>query len=525
LTFEKLNFFTGDPSAKPLDEAFGGCPYQIVLLAGASLLDEVLAAMQMNDCDVENTHVGAFDTNDDMYQAIRDGQVDFTISQQLALQGSLVVVMAALYATTGKKLAAASSSYTGAYQTGPHLITPINVPDPGLQVCESNSFPLCGDDTFTNSLVGTSAGVNFTSISTDAVAGHAEGVCKCADRRAITLAGITHGDTSSGFWDTPYAAMEQAAADFGVTVHLPRLDPPREGEDFDGLIEKMAKQIRGYCEERVDGVFTSIPSDAVVEAIRFCQELGVPVVSLNSGADVSEELGLMNHVGQLEFRAGKEGGKFLLREGVTRGLCLYQESNNAGLFKRCDGMKEAFEESEGAGQYLGAVYTPPGDENNEVIIEEAIGESGSWKGVGILAGGTNLLPHVFKVQEIHSDVKVGVFDTSPELYEGLEDKRLLFGIDQNSYLQGYLPVALLTWYAHTRQKLVDQVLESGPDFVLAAPTEGAQQCQSVFYAACKNTELTRNRTIDETSDSLGVSVAAAVSIVSIAIAGAWAFIV
>lgn len=505
--FDKLNFFPDDDTGTPLMEAFDGCPYRIVVLAGSKLLDPVLDAMRKHGCqdsDLDSTFVGAYDTDTQIYEAISSRELDFTISQQLSLQGAVSVVMATLYITTGKKLAESSSSYFGIYQSGPKLVTPSLIASHELQVCEFHGFPVCTDGDAPaldddNNALASGASANGTGLVPTAktATSDSSAACACTERRNIRLAGITHGDKTSGFWDEVYAAMEQAGRDFGVSLQLPRL----EKHPNDQLLhEKMASQIRHYCDEQFDGIFTSIPSDIVVEAIQYCQGLGVPIVSINSGVDKSEELGLMNHVGQIELQAGRSAGRYLLNQGVKRGLCFFQEENNVGLFERCDGMREVFEEEAASGtgvEFVGAMFLSPTSTTFKETIEEMVGVDGSWDGIGLLAGGQRILHHLIEVQAHHPDVKIGSFDTSDKLYETLKDQRVLFGVDQNSYLQGYLPVALLTWRVSTNQALFDRVAETGPDLVTAPPTAEEQQCQSVLYKACSETTgPTRNRTVD-----------------------------
>jgi hypothetical protein len=98
--------------------------------------------------------------------------------------------------------------------------------------------------------------------------------------------------------------------------------------------------------------------------------------------------------------------------------------------------------------------------------------------------GTALIPQALPIQKGHPSLKLGAFDVDTTLYEALKGKSVLFGIDQNSYLQGYLPIPLLAWYAQTGQILNNQFIESGPDFLEAAPSDAAIECRSSYYEVC-----------------------------------------
>jgi simple sugar transport system substrate-binding protein len=64
------------------------------------------------------------------------------------------------------------------------------------------------------------------------------------------------------------------------------------------------------------------------------------------------------------------------------------------------------------------------------------------------------------------DVRIGTFDLGPDVLRAVHDGRLRFAVDQQAYLQGYLPVALLTQRA--RYGLFPDeggVIATGPHFV------------------------------------------------------------
>jgi simple sugar transport system substrate-binding protein len=62
-------------------------------------------------------------------------------------------------------------------------------------------------------------------------------------------------------------------------------------------------------------------------------------------------------------------------------------------------------------------------------------------------------------------IKLATFDLSPEVLEAVEAGDMLFAIDQQQYLQGYLPVVLLTLYATNLNTIANDVLMTGPGFV------------------------------------------------------------
>jgi simple sugar transport system substrate-binding protein len=65
-------------------------------------------------------------------------------------------------------------------------------------------------------------------------------------------------------------------------------------------------------------------------------------------------------------------------------------------------------------------------------------------------------------------VKVGTFDLGPDVLRAVQDRQLLFAVDQQAYLQGYLPVVLLAERArYGLFPAQGDVLATGPNFVTA----------------------------------------------------------
>ena len=73
-------------------------------------------------------------------------------------------------------------------------------------------------------------------------------------------------------------------------------------------------------------------------------DAGIPVISMNSGADVSKELGAIMHVGQPEYDAGKGGGEKTAGLGGSNGVCFNHEPFNTALLDRCQGFADGMGE-------------------------------------------------------------------------------------------------------------------------------------------------------------------------------------
>src|SRR5690606_90605 len=146
-----------------------------------------------------------------------------------------------------------------------------------------------------------------------------------------TYAVITHASPGDAFWDVVKNGAEAAGRQYGVTVNYQGDgDPARQSQ----LIDQAVSQ-------RVDGLVVSMANpDALREAIGKAVDAGIPVVTINSGAERSKEFGAITHVGQSEEVAGRGAGEQLKQQGVTKLLCVIHEAGNVGLDQRCNGATE-----------------------------------------------------------------------------------------------------------------------------------------------------------------------------------------
>jgi simple sugar transport system substrate-binding protein len=441
-----------------ITEALDGCPYSLILLGSGTLLD----AVPEGTCSGQSL-MGTFGTSSAIYSAIAAGSLVFGSSQQQFLQGVLPVLFAVTYVTTGRIPATPLRGDYGAYLSG-GFINKGNVPDAKQQTCLTDAFPVCP-----NTLAASGS----------------ESTCKCTNRSSITIGGVLHGVTTDSFWDSVFAAAKTSADDMGVTLLLERFDP----EEIDQVLHlKMSNKMKSLCSGSppVDGLFVTIPSDAVLEAIKECKAAGIPVISINAGAEVSQELGLLQHIGQLEYNAGFGAGKQLIEAGATKGWCMNHEPGTQTIAQRCEGMEAAFAEVDTA-EYMGQIVVPRDDDAQyKVDVETGVNDDGLWDGFGLLlAGQIQLVPAITLLDE-HPKVILGSFDLSEAFFAALNAKQVVFGIDQQPYLQGFLPIPLLTYAAraYAQQGLSNSVIESGPSFMLASPTIEQQTCESNFYAVC-----------------------------------------
>jgi simple sugar transport system substrate-binding protein len=284
-----------------------------------------------------------------------------------------------------------------------------------------------------------------------------EGGLQIAEAR---IAVITHGQASDPFWAIVRKGIFDAAGQTGVAVSY------RAPDTYD--LDRMAALIDDSVSDRPDALVVSLPDvDPLQPAIRRARLAGIPVVSINSGSDVFRRLRILAHVGQPERRAGYEGGVRMARAGVRNAVCVNQEVGNEGLDLRCRAFAAGLAASGGRSRTIAVRLQDPGEAQR--TIAQAVNE-GDTDGVMALGpGGAEPALAALRAARPDHEVKVATFDLSPAVLEAVQDGRMLFAIDQQPYLQGYLPIVLLAEEArHELFPARGELIPTGPHFVTRA---------------------------------------------------------
>jgi simple sugar transport system substrate-binding protein len=277
------------------------------------------------------------------------------------------------------------------------------------------------------------------------------------DRANLRFFVITHGQASDPYWSVVQNGVKQAAADMGVQVEY---EAPRT---FDMV--QMSQLIDAAVASNPDGIAVSIPdADALGDSIRAGVAAGIPMISLDSGSDVAAELGMLNHVGQTEYEAGLGGGERMGAAGVTTALCVNQEIGNTALDDRCRGFTDGLAKTNGTVEVVAVNLNNPAEAQSR--IEAALSANPSIDGI-LALGPTGAAPALEALRGTGKlgTIQLATFDLSPEVLDAIQKGDMLFAIDSQQYLQGYLPIVLLTLYNTNLNTVANPVIMTGPGFV------------------------------------------------------------
>jgi simple sugar transport system substrate-binding protein len=285
--------------------------------------------------------------------------------------------------------------------------------------------------------------------------------------RNVRIVVVTHGEASDPFWAIVKEGVDQAARDLGVSVSY------RSPDAFSPT--RMATLIGDAVATRPDGLVVSIPDTAMVgAAVAHAAAAGIPIVAINSGEDVYRRLGALLFVGQPEYAAGFGAGRRMAALGVREAVCVNHQRGVASLGARCRGFSAALARAGGRAHVVTV------DVQDQPEAERRIGAAASAAGVdGVLAlGPAGATPSLLALRQNHllGRVKFATFDLAPDILVGIRKREVQFAVDQQPFLQGYLPVVLLTQRRlYGLAPASGTVIPTGPSFVTRSNVARVQE--------------------------------------------------
>jgi simple sugar transport system substrate-binding protein len=250
----------------------------------------------------------------------------------------------------------------------------------------------------------------------------------------IKIAVVTHGDTGQ-FWSVFKKGVDQAAKDLksrgvSVTQVYANNDVPKQVSGVNAAISAGAKVIA-----------TSVPdASALRDPLRKASSKGIEIITVNSGLGAFDSLPTyMVHIGQTEELAGEGAGKQFQKAKTKKLLLVIHEASNSGLQQRATGVKKVL-----GGSKVKVLTIPNAKQDIPGTKAKVKAAFNADKSLDSFLG---LDPDVTIpcLDVIPKGTKAGTFDVGGSIKE-IQKGRMLFAIDQQQYLQGYLPVVFAMLY-------------------------------------------------------------------------------
>ena len=266
---------------------------------------------------------------------------------------------------------------------------------------------------------------------------------------------VSHAPDSDSWWNTIKNAIREAGEHVGATVEY--RNPPS------GDLADMARIIEQATASNPDGIITTIADyDVLRGPITKAIKKGIPVITINSGThEQSRNLGALMHVGQPEYDAGYGAGLEAKEAGVTKFLCVNHVFTNPVSVERCQGFADALGVELG-NQMIDSGIDPAGIQSKVEAYMRANPDTNGILTIGPVSAHPTI--RALKKLGMAGDIYFATFDLSEEIVKAIKDDIIAFGIDQQPYLQGYLPVVVLALY-NRYGVLPGNNINSGPGFV------------------------------------------------------------
>lgn len=281
------------------------------------------------------------------------------------------------------------------------------------------------------------------------------GIATSANAEGERIILISHAPDSDSWWNTIKNGL--ALAGEHVNADVEYRNPPT------GDIADMARIIEQAAASNPDGIITTLADPDVLNGpIQNAVAKGIPVIIINSGTpEQAAEVGALMYVGQPEYDAGLAAGMRAKRDGIGSFLCVNHVVSNPVVGERCRGF------ADGLGVELGDSMIDSGQDPAEVKnrVKAYLAANPDTDAV-LTLGPTSADPTIEALKEngMAGQIYFGTFDLGTEIVKGIKDGTIQWGIDQQPFLQAYLPVVVLANY-NRFGVLPGNNINSGPGFV------------------------------------------------------------
>lgn len=266
-----------------------------------------------------------------------------------------------------------------------------------------------------------------------------------------TVAMVTHSGDGDSFWDIVQNGAKQAAVKDNIKFLYSHSD---QGQT-------QAQYVDAAIDKKVDGIIVTLAKPgAMKSALARAKKAGIPVLTVNSGAADSKKFGALAHIGQDETVAGEAVGEELNKRGRKRALCVLHEQGNVGHEDRCAGAKKTFDGT------MENIYVTGTNMPDVQSALQAKLQTDKKIDTVVTLGAPFADAAVKAKNEAGSKAEVDTFDLNAEVVDALKNKTLGFAVDQQPYLQGYLPIEMLALRArYGIFPSQGDVVATGPHFV------------------------------------------------------------
>ena len=237
----------------------------------------------------------------------------------------------------------------------------------------------------------------------------------------------------NAFWGLMERGANEAAAQNGVRVTW------TQGTDF-SVEETVTRMEAAIAAEPDVMVVTDIDPDAFEPLMQQAQEAGIVVININAPSP-NDNPPYLFYVGADEYLAGRAAGQAVLDHSASappRAACAIQVQGHIALEARCQGYTDILEDAGVTVDKIDVAGGPTEAESKAIAYFQANEDAGAI--YTLTAGPEAFDPILGVVQGLDHEVVMITNDTSEAAFTAIQEGDVAAAIDQQPYLQGYLPV-------------------------------------------------------------------------------------
>ncbi len=251
---------------------------------------------------------------------------------------------------------------------------------------------------------------------------------------------VNHVTTNAFFTPTQYG-IQDACALLGCKYQWTGSETSDVGQMVNAFNTAITSKAHGIAVAIVDAKAFDAPVQQALQA-------GIPVVSYNADSPTPAQNGRLGYIGQDLFQSGIAVGQrmvSLVPSGDVVGFIATPGSLN--IQPRIDGIKQAIQQS-GASINFVEVATGAKQEDELAAVEAYYLGHKNLKGmVAVDGGSTASVGQIMQKYNLASQgVHAGGYDLEPLTLQAIQNGFLDFTVDQQPYLQGFVPVVQLFLY-------------------------------------------------------------------------------
>jgi simple sugar transport system substrate-binding protein len=257
---------------------------------------------------------------------------------------------------------------------------------------------------------------------------------------AWKFAFVNHVTTNPFFVPTQYGLADAAA--------LLQLPKPSWTGSQNSNVPQMVSATNSAISAKANGIAVAVISaTAFTTPVANAMHDGIPVVSYNADGNTGNPgTNRLAYIGQDLFVSGQALGQKIAASMPSGGdaVGFIATPGTANIQPRIDGAKAAIKAS---GKNINFTSVASGAElpqENTTINSYVLAHKSSLKGIfAVDAGSTQTVGQIVAKYGLSGKVASGGFDLTPQTLSAINNGSLGFTIDQQPYLQGFLPVLAL----------------------------------------------------------------------------------